>query len=280
MGGDPRTLLPPLIPDNGASRTGNPDGDGLNNTEERFLGTDLCKADTDGDGRNDGPATDNCPRIASPFEFLDMNGDGEGNPCDNDADGDLCEKQYDANDLDPHSLCYAGRDRFSPRRFMRAAEEDLRIFHFLDTYLENLGALVPRDCGGIPCPPPIGQWTDPQFETISIVRGADFGLGAADGFGWTSELLSDLDGRGRRDYAISAPWADGGTGGIDSGAVLLISRRGRPRARPPAWHGGRRRLRLVARSARRRAPRDRRSRSAGQGRLSADLPAGEPDAGS
>ncbi|HEX2223446.1 MAG TPA: thrombospondin type 3 repeat-containing protein, partial [Thermoanaerobaculia bacterium] len=213
------TCFQPLVADTNAAPGSDPDGDGLTNAQEGALGTRACLADSDGDGFRD--SQDNCPRIASPQPLPDFDGDGMGDPCDPDADNDGCEKQYDDNDLSPGPVCrLATRDRFNPRRFL-AAEEDLRLV-FLDAYLENLGRPQPRGCGQVDCPPPMAQWTDPRFETVGLVRGPDFGLSAGDGFAWAAAVLPDLDGRGKGDLAVSAPWADG-PAGIDAGVVLLVS---------------------------------------------------------
>ena len=46
---------------------------------------DVCDADDDGDGINDG--ADNCPLDPNPAQ-TDSNGNGIGDVCDNDNDGD------------------------------------------------------------------------------------------------------------------------------------------------------------------------------------------------
>ncbi len=61
------------------------DGDGLSNDDEELFGTDKFDADSDDDGVQDG--TDNCRLTANPTQ-LNTNGDGQGDACDNDADGD------------------------------------------------------------------------------------------------------------------------------------------------------------------------------------------------
>jgi hypothetical protein len=208
----------PAVADNRAAPGSDPDGDGLTNAEERLRGTQVCVPDSDGDGRLDG--ADNCPRIASSQQFPDLDGDGKGDPCDSDADGDGCPKDLDANDFQASPICeFATRDRWSWRRFV--VDEDLRLLA-VDAFLENLGRPQPRPCGQVDCPPPLAQWMDPRFETTGLVRGTDFGLSIGDGFAWAATPLPDLDGRGKGDLAVSAPWADG-TAGIDAGVVLLVA---------------------------------------------------------
>lgn len=212
------TCFQPAVADNRAAPGSDPDGDGLTNAEERARRSQVCIPDTDGDGRIDGQ--DNCPLIVSSQQLPDLDGDGWGDPCDWDADGDGCPRDLDANDLQASPICeFATRDRWSWRRFV--VEEDLRLV-FLDAYLENLGRPQPRPCGQVDCPPPLAQWMDSRFETTGLVRGTDFGLSIGDGFAWSTAVLTDLDGRGKRDLAVSAPWADG-TAGIDAGVVLLVS---------------------------------------------------------
>ena len=61
------------------------DGDGLSDAEEASLGTDPNNEDTDGDGFKDGE--DNCPIIANEYQ-TNTDGDGKGDACDEDDDGD------------------------------------------------------------------------------------------------------------------------------------------------------------------------------------------------
>lgn len=74
--------------------TGDPDGDGLNNTSEFELGTDPNEADTDGDGFNDGDevAAGTDPNDASSFPETggeDTDGDGLDDAWENEHFGNL-----------------------------------------------------------------------------------------------------------------------------------------------------------------------------------------------
>jgi len=64
------------------------DGDGITNEDEGRLGTDPLKYDTDGDGISD--KIDNCPNRAN-TDQKDTDGDGRGDACDDDTDGDGLE---------------------------------------------------------------------------------------------------------------------------------------------------------------------------------------------
>lgn len=73
------------------------DGDGLNAAQEQERGTDPAIADSDRDGIND--ALDLCPLI--PSLGLDTDGDGLGNACDLDDDGDMVLDWFDACPFHP-----------------------------------------------------------------------------------------------------------------------------------------------------------------------------------
>ncbi|MFH1874100.1 MAG: thrombospondin type 3 repeat-containing protein [Pseudomonadota bacterium] len=69
------------------------DGDGLANDDEDLFATNKFDPDSDDDGVPDG--ADNCRLTANPTQ-LDTNSDGQGDACDNDADGDgLSNSQED-----------------------------------------------------------------------------------------------------------------------------------------------------------------------------------------
>ena len=70
------------------------DGDGFSNTDEELAGTDSRDPDSrpsgainDSDGDSIENAADNCPNVPNP-EQSDLNGDGDGDVCDDDIDGD------------------------------------------------------------------------------------------------------------------------------------------------------------------------------------------------
>lgn len=84
--------------------TGDPDGDGLNNTEEFELGTDPNNADSDGDGINDGDEVANGgdPTDASDggAASLDSDGDGLLDAWEQEHFGDLNQTGSDDPDAD------------------------------------------------------------------------------------------------------------------------------------------------------------------------------------
>jgi hypothetical protein len=64
---------------------GDYDDDGLSDDDEVAIGTDFQNPDSDADGLLDG--TDTCPLLASD-DNTDLDGDGQGDACDDDWDGD------------------------------------------------------------------------------------------------------------------------------------------------------------------------------------------------
>ncbi|GAB6093958.1 hypothetical protein JCM14469_02100 [Desulfatiferula olefinivorans] len=75
------------------------DGDGISNADEVLLGTDPDNVDTDGDTIRDG--ADNCPLIPN-TDQADLDGDGVGDVCDPDRDGDgVLNDDETALGLDP-----------------------------------------------------------------------------------------------------------------------------------------------------------------------------------
>ncbi len=69
----------------GDNSDGDIDGDGLTNGDESIYGTNPLIADTDGDAFQDG--ADNC-RVVSNADQRDTDGDGRGDGCEDDSDGD------------------------------------------------------------------------------------------------------------------------------------------------------------------------------------------------
>ena len=69
------------------------DGDGLDDAREVELGTRPGDADSDDDGVPD--PDDLCPLVSDPFQG-DLDGDGQGNACDDDGDGDGLTSEQEA----------------------------------------------------------------------------------------------------------------------------------------------------------------------------------------
>ncbi len=195
------------------------DNDGLLNEDELALGTDPCDPDSDNDTINDG--VDNCPHHANTNQN-DFDGDGIGDVCDNDADGDGCNRKFDVNDLDPNVWCAVRPldpilDRkgrlitFDPRL------GDPRIRAFIEGVMPDLGSI----CGEFDCPPPLPFLTifDKDFNKPLLVIGAnDYGFSEEDGFGYAAQILPDIDGDGIGEIVIAAPLAND-----RAGAITIIS---------------------------------------------------------
>jgi len=86
----------------GDNEDGDIDGDGISNDDELVFGTDPHLFDSDGDGVGDGE--DNCPLVGN-ADQRDTDGDGRGDACDDDADGDGLpddvEKRIGSDHLNP-----------------------------------------------------------------------------------------------------------------------------------------------------------------------------------
>ena len=59
---------------------------------------DVCDPDLDGDQFDN--VADNCPNIANPLQE-NLDGDSQGDACDPDADGDLVINLFDVDDFNP-----------------------------------------------------------------------------------------------------------------------------------------------------------------------------------
>ena len=131
-------------------------------------------------------------------------------------------KLFDANDLDPTVWCAVRPldpilDRkgrlitFDPRL------GDPRIRAFIEGVIPDLGPI----CGKFDCPPPLPFLTifDKDFNKPLLIIGADdYGFSEEDGFGYTAQILPDIDGDDIGEIAIAAPLANG-----RSGVLTIIS---------------------------------------------------------
>ena len=87
----------------GACTDKDTDGDGLNDTVEKLLGTDPMKKDTDGDGIDD--LVEVTPRGGGPTEKVDSDGDGTIDALDTDSDNDgITDANEGVADLDMDGL--------------------------------------------------------------------------------------------------------------------------------------------------------------------------------
>lgn len=211
----------PLVPDDAAFFSSDPDRDGWTNREEARNFTDPCNADTDGDGWND--PVDNCPKDYNPSQ-TDFDGDGQGDACDRDDDNDGVP---DFLDVAPHD----------PSRGLPDFLEDMaNIFGFAGIYL---GHYAPPE---LPLPPLPYDPYDPapmifrnpspgggvsvvngEFQVIQQLGADEFGFDGDEGFGRAALMVPDLDGDGVYDLAIGVPGADSSAGFAGAGAVLLVS---------------------------------------------------------
>ncbi len=193
------------------------DNDGLLNEDELALGTDPCNPDTDSDNVNDG--SDNCPNSANTNQ-VDFDGDRIGNVCDNDADGDGCNKPFDPNDFDPNVGCSVISVTYAFNREGNLINLDPRLADprnrgFIEGKIPDHDPL----CEQVDCPPPLTLLNifDEDFNESLLTISADaYGFSEEDGFGYSSHILPDIDGDGIGDIAIGTHLAN------DRAGVLTI----------------------------------------------------------
>lgn len=224
------SCLDPLTDD----RSDDSDGDGLTNGAEFARGIDPCLVDSDDDGVDD--FADNCGRMANPSQ-ADLDGNGIGDACDSDRDGDGCP-----NRLDPepdNADIGAGACRVTTALI---DEEFFALDDRLgDPRLQDLlDGLIPRIPDGF-CP-----YCEPFFlRRYNEETGESFPAVELEGIEpqwlelYTAIAVPDLDGDKLADIVVGLPLAttseDVESGGI---ALVLSSETGRTLARVEGSYAG------------------------------------------
>jgi hypothetical protein len=181
--------------------------------------------DSDGDGSSDD--VDNCP-VTPNADQSDLDGDGRGDVCDGDIDGDGCSNLYDpkpADINDPDEACLVRPLDPLLTRDGRLVQLDPRFDDpRLHALLEGFGPQDPATCGRVDCPPPTMRITDAGLvESLAEIYPADFDLDENSGFGNTALWLPDLDGDDYPELAIAAHTATLDPDRPRAGAVLIVS---------------------------------------------------------
>jgi hypothetical protein len=224
------TCLDPLTDD----RNVDADGDGLTNGAEFARGLNPCSPDSDGDGVDD--FADNCGRVWNAIQF-DLDGDGVGDACDSDRDGDGCANIVDSAPDNPNvgaSTCRMTNSVVDEEFF--ALDDrlgDPRLHDLID-------GLIPRIPDGF-CP-----FCEPFFlERYNEETGESFPAVELEGFDpewlevYTAMMVPDLDGDRLADIVVGLPLAttseDVESGGV---ALVLSSETGRTLARVEGSYPG------------------------------------------
>ncbi|MEQ1571283.1 MAG: thrombospondin type 3 repeat-containing protein, partial [Myxococcota bacterium] len=207
------TCLDPLIDDAGLD----PDGDGLTSGAEYLRWTDPCVSDTDADGVGDGK--DNCPRTG-PADLTDSDGDGQGDLCDADRDGDACPNGLDVAPDDPAipTLCpVLSRPDDDVVFQMDDRLDDPRLHDLIDGMIP----IAPKE----PCPlcdqPMI---VSTKFGTETAILDAVLDWADQPELGRYGTLaIPDLDGDGFAEIAVALPDATTSTGLAGAGVVVVVA---------------------------------------------------------
>lgn len=195
--GDDNCPVSPNGPDLGGCSAGNcPPGELCNQT---------CSVDADCDsspGSSDGV----CSNQPSPNQD-DLDGDGVGDVCDRDADGDGCVKRFDPNDLSPDNVCPTQPVEPAITRTGRFLTIDPRWGDpRLRVLLDGIRPQGPDSCGPERCPPPgLAVFLDNFSDALFSVRSTDFGFGDESGFASSAQVIPDWNRDGIPEVAVGVP---------------------------------------------------------------------------